>query len=170
MWVALKVFHWGWTLCSKRLRRLVPLVFSGCWSLLMTIPLHAADFVVVVHQSNQSTMTQQLLLQLYLNKTAAFADGKAATLLHLPRSSAEHQQFCLELLNLTAHQYQSYWSRLVFTGNASNLQFSSPDSMLQQVRQNPSAIAYLPATTHLSGVRQLGFLRDGKWQDAPATY
>jgi hypothetical protein len=134
------------------------------------MPLQAADFVVVVHPSNQSQMTQHLLLHLYLNKTAAFADGKAATLLHLPRSSAEHQQFCLELLNLTANQYQSYWSRLVFTGNASNLQFASPDNILLQVQQNPSAIAYLPATTTLTGVRQLGFLRDGKWQDAAATY
>lgn len=126
--------------------------------------------MVVVHKDNQSSMTQQVLLQLYLKKTAAFTDGKAATLLHLPRSSAAHQQFCLELLNLTANQYQSYWSRLVFTGNASNLQFASPDHILLQVQQNPSAIAYLPATTPLTGVRQLGFLRDGKWQEAPATY
>ena len=126
--------------------------------------------MVVVHKDNQSSMTQQVLLQLYLKKTAAFTDGKAATLLHLPRSSAEHQQFCLELLNLTANQYQSYWSRLVFTGNASNLQFASTDHILLQVQQNPSAIAYLPATTPLTGVRQLGFLRDGKWQEATAEY
>lgn len=154
---------------SKRIRRLLRLWLS-CWSLLLTMPLYAADFVVVVHKDNQSTFTQQLLLQLYLKKTAAFADGKAATLLHLPRTSTEHQQFCLELLNLTAHQYQSYWSRLVFTGNASNLQFATPDSILQQVQQNPSAIAYLPATTILSGVRQLGFLHDGQWQNSPAMH
>lgn len=126
--------------------------------------------MVVVHKDNQSTMTQQLLLQLYLKKTAAFTDGKAATLLHLPRSSVEHQQFCIELLNLTAHQYQSYWSRLVFTGNAGNLQFANPQSLLQQVQRDPFAIAYLPATTPLTGVRQLGFLRDGKWQAASAEY
>ncbi|RVU39947.1 hypothetical protein EOE67_08540 [Rheinheimera riviphila] len=143
---------------------------SGCWSLMLARPLHAADFVVVVHNDNRSAITQQLLMQLYLKKTAAFADGKAATLLHLPRSSAEHQQFCLELLNLTAHQYQSYWSRLVFTGNASNLQFANANSILQQVQQNPAAIAYLPADTALSGVRQLGFLRNGQWQESPVTH
>lgn len=126
--------------------------------------------MVVVHKDNQSTMTQQLLLQLYLKKTAAFADGTAATLLHLPRSSVEHQQFCIELLNLTANQYQSYWSRLVFTGNASNLKFASPQSLVQQVQRDPFAIAYLPATTPLTGVRQLGFLRDGKWQEASVEY
>ena len=126
--------------------------------------------MVVVHKDNQSSMTQQLLLQLYLKKTAAFADGTAATLLHLPRSSVEHQQFCIELLNLTANQYQSYWSRLVFTGNASNLKFASPQSLVQQVQRDPFAIAYLPATTTLTGVRQLGFLRDGKWQEASVEY
>lgn len=159
-------------MCSEHgcCRRFLLSLLSSLSSLLLVMQVHAADFVVVVHQDNQSTMSQQLLLQLYLNKTAAFADGKAATLLHLPRTSAEHQQFCFELLNLTAHQYQSYWSRLVFTGNASNLQFASPDNILQQVQQNPSAIAYLPASTILTGVRQLGFLRDGKWQEAPATY
>lgn len=167
MLAVLKVFHWGWTLCSERIRRLSLLWLSCLW---LAVPLHAADFVVVVHKDNQSAITQQLLMQLYLKKTAAFADGKAATILHLPRSSTEHQQFCFELLNLTAHQYQSYWSRLVFTGNASNLQFAKPDSILQQVQQNPSAIAYLPADTALSGVRQLGFLRDGQWKDAPADY
>ncbi|MBU1436083.1 MAG: hypothetical protein KKF79_01815 [Gammaproteobacteria bacterium] len=130
----------------------------------------AADFVVVVHPKNQSMMDQNLLLQLYLNKTAAFDDGHAAILLHLPRTSAEHQQFCLELMNLTANQYQSYWSRLVFTGNATNLTFASPEQLLRQVRLNPSAIAYLPANTTLSGVRQLGFLRDGQWQAAPADF
>lgn len=158
-------------MCFERIRHLFMLVwFSSYGSLLLAMPLHAADFVVVVHKDNRSAITQQLLMQLYLKKTAAFPDGKVATLLHLPRSSAEHQQFCLELLNLTAHQYQSYWSRLVFTGNASNLQFANVDSILQQVQQNPSAIAYLPANTALSGVRQLGFLRDGQWQDAPADY
>lgn len=159
-------------MCSEHgcCRRFLLSLLSSLSSLLLVMQVHAADFVVVVHQDNQSTMSQQLLLQLYLNKTAAFADGKAATLLHLPRTSAEHQQFCFELLNLTAHQYQSYWSRLVFTGNASNLQFASPDNILQQVQQNPSVIAYLPASTILTGVRQLGFLRDGKWQEAPATY
>lgn len=159
-------------MCSEHgcCRRFLLSLLSSLSSLLLVMQVHAADFVVVVHQDNQSTMSQQLLLQLYLNKTAAFADGKAATLLHLPRTSAEHQQFCFELLNLTAHQYQSYWSRLVFTGNASNLQFASPDNILQQVQQNPSAIAYLPASTILTGVRQLGFLHDGKWQEAPATY
>lgn len=165
----LKGFRWGWILCSERIRCLLRLWLRGC-SFWLAMPLSAADFVVVVHKDNPSMVTQQLLMQLYLKKTSAFSDGKAATLLHLPRSSAGHQQFCLELLNLTAHQYQSYWSRLVFTGNASNLQFASPENILQQVQQNPSAIAYLPAETLLSGVRQLGFLRDGQWQDAPVTH
>jgi ABC-type phosphate transport system substrate-binding protein len=151
-------------------RRLLLGWLGSLWSLLLVMPLHATDFVVVVHKDNQSVITQQLLLQLYLNKTAAFANGKAATLLHLPRTSTEHQQFCLELLNLTAHQYQSYWSRLVFTGNANSLMFADADAVLQQVQRNPSAIAYLPATIQLSGVRQLGFLRDGQWQAASAAY
>lgn len=156
-------------MCSERgtCRRFLLSLLSSLSSLLLMIQVHAADFVVVVHNDNQSVVSQQLLMQLYLNKTAAFADGKAATLLHLPRTSAEHQQFCMELLNLTAHQYQSYWSRLVFTGNASNLQFANVDSILRQVQQNPSAIAYLPADTRLSGVRQLGYLRSGQWQAAP---
>jgi hypothetical protein len=142
--------------------------FCGLLPLFLSaVSVTAADFVVVVHPKNQSKMNQNLLLQLYLNKTAAFEDGHAAILLHLPRTSIEHQQFCLDLLNLTANQYQSYWSRLVFTGNANNLTFASPEQLLQQVQHNPAAIAYLPADTQLSGVRQLGFLRDGQWQALP---
>ena len=115
------------------------------WLLLLALPVQAADFVVVVHKDNQSAVTQQLLLQLYLKKTAAFADGTAATLLHLPRSSAEHQQFCLELLNLTAHQYQSYWSRLVFTGRAQPpREAADADDVRRILQSTPGAIAYLP--------------------------
>lgn len=119
---------------------------------------------VVVHPENDRRLDQQQMIQLYLNKISSFSDGQTANVLHLPRASNLHQQFCLELLNLSANQYQSYWSRMLFTGVASDLRFvKNNQQMLQIIRQQKNAVGYLPVH-EAKGVRIVGYLRQGQWQ------
>lgn len=127
-------------------------------------PTNTDILAVVVHPDNDRLLDQQQLIQLYLNKISSFSDGETAHLLHLPRTSAFHQQFCLELLNLSANQYQSYWSRMLFTGIASDLIFvQSNAQMLRLVQQQKNAVGYLPVD-EAKGVRIIGYLQQGTWK------
>lgn len=136
----------------KQLRVLLLLAIS--W------PCAAADMLIVVNANNKSEFTPAQLMQLYLRKTERFSDGSAANLYHLPRDSAEHHQFCMELLNLTANQYQSFWSRLLFTGNVSAMRHLTPEQLVIQIQQDVTAIGYMPATSVHAGVRAVAILQD----------
>ncbi len=137
-------------------------------TLLLSLSVHATELVLIAHQSNNNKLEQHSLIQLYLNKTSTFADGSAAVIFHSARDSAQHQQFCLSLLNLTAAQYQSYWSRLIFTGAAARPHFVQSDAeMLKIVSNNKSAIGYISASTEPVNVRIVGYLHNGKWQAMP---
>lgn len=137
-------------------------------TLLLSLPLSATELILIAHQNNTNKLEQHSLIQLYLNKTSTFADGSAAVIFHSARDSEQHQQFCLSLLNLTAAQYQSYWSRLIFTGAAARPHFVQDDAeMLHNIKTNKSAIGYISATTAPDNVRVIGYLTKGKWQAVP---
>jgi hypothetical protein len=137
-------------------------------TLLFSMQLSATELVLIAHQDNGNKLEQHSLIQLYLNKTSTFADGSAAIIFHSARDSAAHQQFCMNLLNLTAAQYQSYWSRLIFTGAAARPHFvTDDDEMLKNVRSNKAAIGYISADTVPKDVRVIGYLSKGKWQTLP---
>jgi ABC-type phosphate transport system substrate-binding protein len=119
---------------------------------------------VVVHLDNTTRLDQQQLIQLYLNKISSFQNGQTARVLHLPRSSAQHRQFCLQMLNLSASQYQSYWSRMLFTGAASDMIFiDNSEQLLKLLQTDKTAVGYLPAN-EAQGVRVIGYLQQGQWQ------
>lgn len=144
--------------------RLLMLLFT----LLLSLSVQATELVLIAHQSNTNKLEQHSLIQLYLNKTSTFADGSAAVIFHSARDSSQHQQFCLSLLNLTAAQYQSYWSRLIFTGSAARPYFVDDDAeMLKSVSSNKSAIGYISPSTEPVNVRVIGYLHNGKWQAMP---
>lgn len=132
----------------------------GIIFLMISCSSAAADLLLVVNIDNKTEFTTAQLMQIYLRKTESFSDGVAANLYHLPRDSAEHQQFCLGVLNLTANQYQSFWSRLLFTGNVSAMVHRTPEQMLTAIQQDKAGIGYLPADQKLSGVRAVAILRD----------
>lgn len=119
---------------------------------------------VVVHLDNTTRLDQQQLIQLYLNKISSFENGQTAKMLHLPRNSAAHRQFCLQMLNLSTNQYQSYWSRMLFTGAASDMIFiDNSQQLLKLLQTDKNAVGYLPAE-QAQGVRIIGYLQQGKWQ------
>ncbi len=129
---------------------------------------HSYDttLAVVVHPDNTTALDQQQLIQLYLNKISSFQNGQTATVLHLPRSSAQHRQFCLQMLNLSVNQYQSYWSRMLFTGAASDMIFiNNSQQLLKLLQTDKTAVGYLPAS-EAQGVRIIGYLQQGQWQAA----
>ncbi len=117
------------------------------------------DLKVVVNVRNTADFTPSQIAQLFLRKTEHYSDGSKVNLYHLPRNSASHQQFCLQLMNLTAAQYQSYWSRLLFTGNVDAMVHLSSEQLLLQIASDPQGIGYLPIDTPTDDVRVVAFIR-----------
>lgn len=148
---------------GKSLLAVLCILWCSC---LASVNATATDttLAVVVHPDNTTALDQQQLIQLYLNKISSFQNGQTATVLHLPRSSAEHRQFCLQMLNLSVNQYQSYWSRMLFTGAASDMIFiNNSQQLLKLLQTDKTAVGYLPAN-EAQGVRIIGYLQQGQWQ------
>ena len=106
-----------------------------------------ADLYVVVNAANPvKTLTQKDVVDIFMGRTRAFAGGEFAQALDLPRDSATRAAFYIALTGMSAAQVNSYWSRLMFSGQTMPpQQLSGEPAMQEQVRRSPGAIGYLSA-------------------------
>lgn len=100
----------------KRARTLFPRL-----ALLLSCALQAApaqaDLYVVVHAANPvRAFTQKELVDLYMGRSRVFAHGEPALPFDLARDSLLRERFYRGLTGLPLAQVNSYWSRLMFTG------------------------------------------------------
>lgn len=121
-----------------------------------------ADLYVVVHADNPSrSMTQKEVLDLYMGRTRVFAHGDVALPFDLPRDSAGRERFYQALAGMGLSQVNSYWSRLMFTGQSMPpLPLPGEAEMLAIVRRNPNAVGYLASEPNDRGVRTVLVLRE----------
>ena len=124
-------------------RRLVSTFALGL--MLALGPAARADvFVVVPAASNVRAMTQKEVVDLYMGRTRAFPAGDFALPFDLPRDHPGRAAFYQALTGMGQAQINSYWSRLMFSGQTMPPQpLPSEAEMADLVRRNPSAIGYL---------------------------
>lgn len=113
-----------------------------------------ADWVVIVHPSNESAVTERLVQNLYLGRTSEFANGQSATPLDLTPSDALHEQFLRKVVRQRAVQYRRHWSQTLFTGGGEPPeQVASQMEMVRRVSENPSMIGYVHSDQVTDSVR-----------------
>jgi hypothetical protein len=101
-------------------------------------------FVVVPAASDVSSMTQKEIVDLYMGRTRAFPGGEIALPFDLPRDSPGRAAFYLTLTGMGQAQINSYWSRLMFSGQTMPPPaLPNEAAMADVVKRNPSAIGYL---------------------------
>ncbi|HEV6964805.1 hypothetical protein [Roseateles sp.] len=127
------------------------------WPLLLlaTAVSARADFYVVVHASNpQRSLTQKEAVDLFMGRSRAFANGDFALIFDLPRDHPRRAAFYQALTGLSVAQVNSYWSRLMFSGQSVPPQ-SLPDeaAMASILRRNPSALGWLSREPAEPGLR-----------------
>jgi hypothetical protein len=116
-----------------------------------------ADFYLVVQAANpQAALTQKEAVDLFMGRNRAFANGDFALVFDLPRDHPRHAEFYLILTGMTPAQVNSYWARLMFSGQSMPPQ-PLPDetAMVAIVGRNPNAIGWLskePVDKHLRTV------------------
>ena len=109
-----------------------------------SLPACADIYVVVPASSAVHAMTQKEVVDLYMGRSRAFPGGDIALPFDLPRDNPGHAAFYEALTGLGQAQINSYWSRLMFSGQTMPPPaLPTEASMADVVKRNPSAIGYL---------------------------
>lgn len=121
-----------------------------------------ADIAVIVNPGGPvKQLTQSQVSDLYLGRSRVFPNGEYALVFDLPRDAALRGQFFNKIANMSQQQLNSYWSRLMFTGQVLPPQ-AMPDerTVLELVRRNPGALGYVSAANLDSTVRVVLTLKE----------
>lgn len=122
--------------CLRHLLAMTAVAFS---------PLAHADFYLVVQSANpQSSLTQKEAVDLFMGRNRAFRNGDPAQVYDMPRDSAQRAEFYQRLTGMGPAQVNSYWARLMFSGQTLPPQSVSDEgAMIETVKRNPSAIGWV---------------------------
>lgn len=121
-----------------------------------------ADFYVIVQAGNpQPALTQKEAIDLFMGRSRSFSNGDFALVFDLPRNSQQRAAFYQALTGMSQAQVNSYWSRLMFSGQSMPPQ-PLPDetAMVDIVKRNPSAVGWLSKEPTDKQVRTLLVLKE----------
>jgi hypothetical protein len=130
---------------------------------LLTVVLPVrADFYIVVHASNpQRALTQKEAVDLFMGRSRAFANGDFALIFDLPRDHPRRAAFYLALTGMSVAQVNSYWSRLMFSGQSVPPQALPDETAVAGIlRRNPSALGWLSKEPTESGLRTVLVIKE----------
>jgi len=115
--------------------------FLWCFS------IHAlADVAVIVHPSNNNTISDNDISRLFLGKLKAYANGDSAAPANLKFGNSTRKEFEQKVLKKSASQVKAYWSKRVFSGKGKPpKEFSSDKDVLAFVSSEGKGIGYIDA-------------------------
>jgi len=108
-------------------------------------PLAHADFYLVVQSANpQQSLTHKEAVDLFMGRNRAFRNGDLAQVFDLPSDSAQRAEFYQLLTGMGPAQVNSYWARLMFSGQTMPPQSVSDEAaMIEKVKRSPRAIGWV---------------------------
>ena len=104
-----------------------------------------ADLVVIANpQSGIEKLSKDEVINLYMGRNRKLASGMNAMPLDLTAANTEKAKFYALLVNKNLPEINSYWARLMFSGQGSPpMQVESVDEVLDIVSSNKAAIGYI---------------------------
>ncbi|HEY8877899.1 MAG TPA: hypothetical protein VIN03_10070 [Roseateles sp.] len=129
--------------------------------LLLALPARA-DFYIVVNAANpQRALTQKEAVDLFMGRSRAFANGEFALIFDLPRDNARRAAFYQALTGMGVAQVNSYWSRLMFSGQSVPPQTLADEAaMVGTLRRNPGALGWLSREPTEPGLRSVLVIKE----------
>ncbi len=121
-----------------------------------------ADFYLVVNAANpERSLSTKAAIALYMGRSRAFSNGEFALMLDLPRDHPRRAAFYEALTGMSVAQVNSYWSRLMFSGQSVPPQ-AVPDeaAMLSVLRRNPGALGWLGREPGEPGLRTVLVIKE----------
>lgn len=125
-------------------------------ALLLGLPGPAlADIYVIVHAGNPvRTMNHKDVTELYMGRSRTFTNNDFALPFDLPKNSPTRDTFYRALTGMEPAQVNSYWSRLMFSGQTLPPHpIPTEAALLDLIKRNPSAIGYLSQEPSDKGVK-----------------
>jgi hypothetical protein len=105
---------------------------------------HADFYIVVPVESTVHALTQKEAVDLFMGRNRAFANGEPVAILDLPRDHPLHAQFYQALTGMGPAQVNSYWARLMFSGqNMPPRSLPDESSIIEAVKRHPNTLAWL---------------------------
>jgi ABC-type phosphate transport system substrate-binding protein len=141
----------------QRIRLIVALlaaVFAGTTRLVA----QERPYVVIVNESNNLTgLSTDELARLFMKKTVRWTTGQTVTPVDLAENSAARSSFSQDVHHKSTAEVKSYWQTVIFGGRGiPPMEAPSEVAVVQFVRANPGAIAYVSTSTPLGpGVRMV---------------
>lgn len=126
-------------------------------------PLAHADFYLIVQSANpQPTLTQKEAVDLFMGRNRAFQNGDFAHTYDLPRDSVQRAEFYQQLTGMGPAQINSYWARLMFSGQTLPPQSVADEAaMIDTVKRKPGAIGWVRKEPADKQVRVLLVIKEG---------
>jgi ABC-type phosphate transport system substrate-binding protein len=121
-----------------------------------------ADIYVVVNADNpQRVLSHKEVVDLFMGGGRSFSNGELALAFDLPRDNPVREAFYASLTGMSASQRNSYWARLMFTGQTMPPQtLAAERDVLKIVKRNPSAIGYVSQEPADRGLRTVFVLKE----------
>lgn len=136
---------------------------SACVALSVALPARADLHVVVSAGSSVRSLPQKEAVDLFMGRVRSLPGGEFAITLDLPRDSAGRAAFYRALTGQPMAQINSYWSRLLFSGQVTPPQpVASEAAMVDAVKANPRAIGYLTREPEDPGLRTVLVLKEAR--------
>lgn len=105
----------------------------------------ASELAVVVNlQSGIEPLTKAEVINIFLGRQKKLPSGKTALTLDLNGENAEKRQFYARLVDKDLAEINSYWARLIFSGQGSPpRQIETTEELLDIIENNRGAIGYI---------------------------
>lgn len=114
------------------------------------------SYVVIVNESNYVTsVSTDELSRLFMKKTVRWTTGQTVMAVDLSENSPARAGFSEDVHHKSTSEVKSYWQTVIFAGRGiPPMEAPSETAVVQFVRANAGAIAYVSASTPLlQGVR-----------------
>ena len=133
-------------------------------ALAMASGLACADIYVVVNAANSlKPLSNKEAVDLFMGRTRTYPNGDYVLACDLPRDNPVRGAFYHALTGMSQAQLNSYWARLMFTGQVMPPQLlQSEQSVVEMVKRNPGAIGYVGQEPQDKGLRVVMTIREGR--------
>ena len=125
-------------------------------------PLAHADFYLIVQAANpQPALTQREAVGMFMGRNRAFHSGEVAQVYDLPRDSTQRAEFYQRLTGMGPAQINSYWARLMFSGQTMPpYAVQDEAAMVAVVKSNATAIGWVRKEPNDKALRVLLVLKE----------
>ncbi len=114
----------------------------------------SAEVVVVVHPSNEASLSEKDVQRIFLGKEKKFPGGRESIPVNQESSNDIRGEFDQNVLGRNSSQVAAYWSKLVFTGKGvPPKEVSGDNAVIELIKENKSVIGYIDSASVTGDVK-----------------